>query len=271
MIHLTQDLQAKRRNSFNMNRATPISMRFRSLLCFLANTPGRFSVACKETFDAIFGPNARSSRFFRRSCLASIISTLTCCALFVSSLGHEGFLQQFQRDLLPYKNQIEASGIPFSLTELILCMILIPCTLNLFADYLSLIKARYLMNFVDRTRSIARILLVMVLDQIGTYLALMVAFLGLVLPFFALGVLWSYGMAGFADLHSALIDSAGHLLHLIAAMNQPVLLIPCLASSFFTSIWLWLFSVPLILSTCANYVGNLVSRIGEISTSQRTL
>ena|GEM_PF-5157257 len=217
------------------------------------------SCSIVSVFDGLFCDQHFSWRCFRRSCLASLISVGVCSLAMVSVVGTGSLFNIYQNSLLSFGQRIQGAGFGFSASEYLFWVLVIPFVMNLLADYLALYKTRRLMGWMKQQKTAWSTCSAFIIDQVGTYLCF---FLGLLLATIVVLV----GLLGMGFVWEAvqgtqgLVQSAGgHLLHLLAAMNQPVVMIPCVASTFFSSFWLWLFGLSILvpkISEVGVWIGN---------------
>lgn len=214
-----------------------------------------------NVFDGLFCDQHFSWRCFRRSCLASLISVGFCFLAMVSVVGTNSLFNIYRNSLSSFGQRIQSSGFSFSASEYLFWVLAIPFVMNLLADYLALYKTRQLMAWVKRKKTAWSAGSALLIDQVGTYLCF---FLGLLLATtLVMAGLLGMGLVGEAvqGPGGVVQSTGGHLLHLLAAMNQPVVMIPCVVSTFFSSFWLWLFGLSILvpkISEVGIWLGNRI-------------
>ena len=223
----------------------------------------------KRAFNTLFGDDHLSWFCFRRSCLASICFLVMSLLLMVGLVGVEVLLQIFIAKQTEFGQKIESTGIPFSPIKYVGFVFLVPFIMNFVSDYLALLKTRWLIGVIGTGKSITRIGCIVFLDFWGTVGAFWLGVLLVTLPLFMVTTVGCYAWNGFEDVHGAYIMSLGHFIHLVAAMNQPVIMVPCVASTFFSSIWLWLYALPLVALRLSELVTGIVKFIGSFFTGRK--
>ncbi len=213
----------------------------------IVSVGGQASSSIVNVFDGLFCEQHFSWRCFRRSCLASLISVAVCILTMLSVVGTDSLFHLYQNSLSNFGQRIQDSGFGFSPSEYLFWVLVIPFVMNLLADYLALYKTRLLMAWIRRQKTAWSTCSALIIDQVGTYLCF---FLGLLLATVVvicglLGV--GFVLEGFQMTQGSVQSAGGHLLHLLAAMNQPVVMIPCVVSTFFSSFWLWLFGLSILI------------------------
>jgi len=234
---------------------------------WIASVGGQASNSIVNVFDGLFCEQHFSWRCFRRSCLASLISVAVCILIMLSVVGTDSLLNIYRNSLSNFGQRIQSAGFGFSPSEYLFWVLVIPFVMNLLADYLALYKTRQLLAWIRQQKTAWSACSALIIDQAGTYLCF---FLGLLLAtvvvmcgLFGVG----FVLGGFQSTQGSVQSAGGHLLHLLAAMNQPVVMIPCVVSTFFSSFWLWLFSLSILvpkISEVGTWVG---SRIRMNATS----
>lgn len=214
-----------------------------------------------NVFNGLFFDQHFSWACFRRSCLASLMSVAVCFLIMLSVVGMESLDHIYQNSLASFGKRVQKVGYGFSPTEYLFWVLAIPFVMNLLADYLALYKTRRLIGWVQRRKTACGAFSALILDQAGTYLCfflgLAVATIAVMVGMLGLGVVWE-PIQGTEGLFQSM---GGHLLHLLAAMNQPIVMIPCVVSTFFSSFWLWLFGLSIVvpkISEVGIWIGNRV-------------
>ena len=228
---------------------------------FIGSVGGQASSSIVNVFDGLFCEQHFSWRCFRRSCLASLISVAVCILIMLSVVGTDSLLNIYRNSLSSFGQRIQDVGFSFSASEYLFWVLVIPFVMNLLADYLALYKTRLLMGWIQRQKTAWSACSAFIIDQAGTYLCF---FLGLFLAtVVVMGGLFGVGfvMGGFQTTQGSVQSAGGHLHHLLAAMNQPVVMIPCVVSTFFSSFWLWLFGLSILIqkiSEVGTWVGSRI-------------
>ncbi len=239
-------------------------------LCRLRGSIGsaghQASCSIVSVFDGLFCDQHFSWCCFRRSCLVSLISVSACFFAMVGVVGADSLVSIYRSSLSSFGQRIQDAGFSFSASEYLFWILIIPFVMNLLADYLALYKTRQLMGWVRRQKTAWSACSALIIDQGGTYLCF---FLGLLLA----TIVVMAGLLGIGFVEEAvqgtevLVQSTGgHLLHLLAAMNQPVVMIPCVVSTFFSSFWLWLFGLSILIPKISEFGNWASSRIRMPST-----
>ncbi len=254
MIILKQGMSDSERSSASWNF-------IQRVWCFFSSVGRQASSSIVNVFDGLFCRQHFSWRCFRRSCMASLISVAVCFLTMLSVIGHESLLNIYRNSLSSFGQRIQGVGFEFSPSEYLVWVLVIPFVMNLLADYLALYKTRQLMGWVMRQKTAWSACGALLIDQAGTYLCF---FLGLLLAtivvmagLLGMGLVWE----AVQETEGVLQSAGGHLLHLLAAMNQPVVMIPCVVSTFFSSFWLWLFGLSIFIpkiSEAGAWVGNRI-------------
>jgi hypothetical protein len=169
-------------------------------------------------FDRVFGERHWSMKCFLRSCVASVCSVTLAYAL-CRSLG------------FTLAGEVAANLTPATAAALLFAAL----TFNAIPDYLSLLETRWLLGVAQRRLRTSWILGADILMTSVIFAVFTLAVL-LVLTFTV------FKGAGVGDQSDAYF--AGMFLGLV--ISDPVVPIAVLASTFFTSVWLWLYalSVP---------------------------
>jgi len=176
-----------------------------------------------------------------------------------SVLGTGRLFQEYHHSANLFGQRIQDAGFVFSESEYYLWVLTMPLVMNLLGDYLALYKTRKLIDWVKSTKSIWKSCMAFLIDPVGIYICF---FLGLFLvTFFIVFGLFvvNFSLAGFQTFQASLQTTANHLLHLLAAMNQPVVMVPCVVSTFFSSIWLWLYCFSVIYPKIAGVMSRVRS------------
>jgi len=135
-------------------------------------------------------------------------------------------------------------------------------TVNLIPDYLSLLESRYIIRLMSRAGQEHKILVLLVLDFVVTALIAIVSII-----YFQVRI----GAALF-DFPSISINSMDDLYftiqYKIASFHSLSSYVLSLAvffySTFFTSVWVWLFALSGMVVKIAGYFTSVLSRIAKI-------
>lgn len=189
-------------------------------------------------FDRVFSEKHWSLRCFLRSCLASVAALAVSYALLrptfqrFTDLGEAGPATEL------------AGGIVFS-----------AFLLNVIPDYLSLLETRWLLGVAHRRAW--RFRRILTLDVLITLAIFFVSTLSILL---ILGFILFKG-TGFDDRGDAYW--AGRFVG--AIMAGPVLPAAVLASTFFTSVWLWLYAASVPISKTLTRIGGGVGFLLQVT------
>lgn len=185
-----------------------------------------------SVFDSIFGKKHLSRRCFRRSCVASVISVVTLMILWATMRP-----QQIWSYLDDPHFWTHNFGVLFA-----------TLWLNFLPDYFSLLETRYAIGLMQRAHSWARIVLILIADLIATTLIAFSAFLAF------LGF-W-YMMAGHEPdyLRWLVYDFVSHGIFLDATNYRGVPFGVWFYSTFFTSVWVWLYAISGLVVKLAGYL-----------------
>lgn len=210
----------------------------------LEGTPTTWPSTFASVFDSIFGKKHLSWRCFWRSCVAS------CIAVLVMT-----FIGAALRPLHA-RNQMEYfRGNP----EVFLLWVIVFAGLNLLPDYVSLLESRYIIQRMSAVQhSTGRILSLLVLDVVFTvsiFLAALFLFVSIVVYYFG-GT--AEAALGFYAL--AIDDILSHGVFLSAEREMLPLGI-FFYSTFFTSVWVWLYAISGLVVKLEGYLGIGFSRL----------
>ncbi len=182
-----------------------------------ANWAGTFS----SLFDSIFGKRHWAWRCFEASCVASVFSVVTLMILWATVRP-----QQIWSYLDDPHFWAHNFGVLFA-----------TLWLNFLPDYLSLLETRYAIGLMQRAHSWVRIVLILIADLIATILIAFSAFLAY------LGF-W-YVIAGREPdfLRWLVYDFVSNGIFLDATNYRGVPFGVWFYSTFFTSVWVWLYGL----------------------------
>lgn len=204
----------------------------------LSNWPAQFGAV----FDGVFGKRHFSLRCFWRSCVASIISVAVMVTL-MKSLSPAG--------ILPGLGSIVYFFVVW----------------NLFPDYLSLLETRYVIKWLSKKDSRIVVLVLLIVDFIITSLIWQVWFISstVVYMYVVLNILGSEPYYPFWGLYSGLVgtwmENIWYVLYRILFLPidqrypHSMFATAMFYSTFFTSVWVWLY-------VCSGLVVKLINWIG---------
>lgn len=173
-----------------------------------------------KLIDRVFGPDALSLSFIFRSCIASVFAVTAVTLIWIrSSLGP----RHVDRDtLVAY-----LSGVLF---ELILAFVV-----NFVPDYCSLLISRLIVRRMAKTSSVVATIILLLLDTISTaFLAFFFTSAAYMMALFLMG-----GVSGGDSEQTTILD----ILNFRRPHPIGQYALPLFYSSFFTSIWVWLYVI----------------------------
>lgn len=189
------------------------------------NWPATFAAV----FDRIFGERHLSWRCFRRSCAASFISVVIVTLFWAALRPHQ--FTMFVKD----ENYI-----------FLVLIFVMACVLNLIPDYLSLLESRHIIRWMSRRRSIVRIFALLAVDLLISAAIISVAFFYWLAP-----ILFKSGDPVFNSFLSVLL----HLLLLSSLSEGLPSFGICFYSTFFTSVWVWVYALSGLVVRLGQYLG----------------
>ena len=210
----------------------------------LEGTPTTWPSTFASVFDSIFGKKHFSWRCFRRSCVASLIAVLVMTFIWAA--------------LRPLHARHQMENFVSKPGEF-LVVVIVFAGLNLLPDYVSLLESRYILRRMSAVQhSTGRILSLLVLDVVLTvsifFAALLLLGFGFNYPFgkSAANILELYG-EGVAEIlnHGVFLSSPGGSLSLGIFFY----------TTFFTSVWVWLYAISGLVVKVGEYFGITVSPI----------
>jgi hypothetical protein len=197
------------------------------------NWPATFAAV----FDRIFGERHLSWRCFLRSCVASfvavVIVTLIWAAIHPDQFN--AFVQQGKyKYYAPFLSVFFVAGI-----------------LNLIPDYLSLLETRYIIRWVSQTHSVVRILAFLAFDLVVTA----AIFLG---TYFAAGafiitIKFGEPLGSFVLAFIQMVPR--YMLPLTTWSPGSATPAIWFYSTFFTSVWVWLYASSGLVVKLGEYLG----------------
>lgn len=194
------------------------------------NWPDAFA----RSFDAVFGERALSWKRVRRSSVASVLA-ITVVTLFAWAVAPQ------------LRAELGVVAAPSPLWSSFVILYLAGAVVNLLPDYLSLAESRWMIAWMKRTDALSAVLGLLVVDLVMTFLIF-------ALPLSAL--IHLNGADTVSELWLGLAQTARSSWSEPVEMAASPLLLIFLYSTFFTSVWVWLF----VLSTFIVRSANLLSR-----------
>lgn len=197
-----------------------------------------------RVFDSVFGRRFISWRFFLSSCCASL------SALFVLYVA---FFLILDVSLSEYLDTFPQGTMALGLIKIAVG--------NLLPDYLSLIETRYLLGRLGDRPKPRKVLLCLVLDFIAT-----ITIFALIFPTFtflnivALGHV-PFELGQFVSAYETVTPIIfGYLLFPTLDIGSSYLFEDLIQfwTTFFTSVWLWLFGLALLIATAGERFGGPV-------------
>jgi hypothetical protein len=205
--------------------------------------------------DRVFGEKALSMKFFRRSCIASVLAVALCCCADFS-------FRAMTSETLDYELLLQYSIVS---PLLILILGVYALAFNLLPDYLSLLISRFVIKLVARRKENSAIVLLLLGDLIATGA---LAFLAISVTLKYVHVLLSHLIVS-APIHQFIThDLTIQRLFQLSAFLPMVVFgggggfqwfrysnpLPWINffSAFFTSIWLWLYVLSIFLIKAAH-------------------
>ncbi len=180
-----------------------------------------------DSFDSVFGSKHFSGKCFVRSCLASYLCVLVVALIWASLRPDE-----FKQILLQMNNWDGASEIAYT-------FLIVTVVFNILPDYLSLLQTRIIVKLLKKENNMFALWIF--IDIVLTALLAVSAWLFIWSIPISSGGTFSYVIDEYFEVifHAASLSSmkAGHLTPGIFFY-----------STFFTSVWLWLYilSMPLL-------------------------
>lgn len=215
----------------------------------LENWPSTFA----SVFDSIFGKKHLSWRCFWRSCVASLIAVLVMTFIWAAlrPLHARSQMENFMDD-----------------PRLIVFYVVSFAVLNLLPDYVSLLESRYILRRMSAVQhSPGRILSLLALDVVLTVSIFFAAlFLFLFIVAYYLLLFESEEM----DVQAAAMALEMYALSIAEILEHGVFLSNPGGSlslgiffytTFFTSVWIWLYALSGLVVKVGEYFGITVSRL----------
>lgn len=197
----------------------------KSVILWLKNTKSTGIVAkwpeqFSALFDSTFGKRHFSMRCFVRSCIASILSTILMLCIWA---------------LVRPAEFSSAFDVEFYLMP---AFLIFPIIFNLLPDYLSLLETRYFIRFLNKNSGIKRAIVILLADVVLTASIFLFFFFSIVARIF----------------DEAPGDYLKLMLQLSAKAEGDFSVGVFFYSTFFTSVWLWLYILAGLIVKLINLV-----------------
>lgn len=196
--------------------------------------PERWPSQFALLFDRIFGERHLSFKCFFRSCIASAISIAILSLICIS---------------IRYREFSSATDKAFMLAKIGIVMAM----LNFVLDYISLLETRIIIKWMSRAHKSSRLAIFLVLDFIITGLIFIVAFLILAL----VGGAISYPEWLISTLKNGFLFREG-------GEGEVITLGIFIYSTYFTSVWIWLYVISGILVRGTASFGSLFKWLKKV-------
>lgn len=201
----------------------------------LANWPAQFAAV----FDRVFGERHLSWRCFGRSCVASFVFVAIVTFLWVALRPtlFTAFIQsaRFDKDM-------------FSVLSFVVIVNLIP-------DYLSLLETRYVIRWMRFSHSTVRVFFLLVFDLAATA----VIFLGSLAVFLTFFLILGDTGLSIGEIAGALTEFLSTFVGLALPLSvaEPGFASPGIPfySTFFTSVWVWLYALSGLAVKLTQHLG----------------
>jgi len=213
-----------------------------------AGESSNWQVIFVSVFDRLFGSNHFSWRCISRSCIASFVTVVLLTLIWgvVEPSGFRFFFRQFWHGAF-------------------LFIIILTISINFIADYLSLLETRCLIQWMRGYDSFLAILAFLVMDIVATTAIFII---GLSLhQLLLLGAEPMSILVNISDIQryleklttmtSSTVKLEGHL-----AFSPPLGI--WFYSTFFTSIWIWVFALAGLFFKIARFFGGGVMHLGRV-------
>lgn len=213
-----------------------------------------------STFDRIFGDRHVSWKCFRRSCMASTVAAFIM-ALVINAVNRnfvkdivKDILDEMSKSLLRAVPGVEASiswNLGFVGLFVIIAFLLLSVILNWLPDYLSLLESRYVITWMSNADSFVKLAVLLLVDLVATAVIWSVCLVPLLLVFDSpLSVLHDVLRGGvfFWKGEEAVYRVFGIWFY----------------STFFTSVWVWLYALAGFAVKLGEVLGLWVGRFKRI-------
>ena len=211
----------------------------------LESTPTTWPSTFADVFDSIFGKKHLSWHCFWRSCVASCIAVLVMTFIWAA--------------LRPLHARDQMEGFVSEPGDFVPWVFLF-AGVNLLPDYVSLLESRYIIRRMSAVQhSPGRILLLLALDVVLTVSIFFAAFF----LFFAFRAIYSlkFSAEGALVVVAILIGEVLSDMVLLSSEETSLSWGIFFYSTFFTSVWVWLYAISGLAVKVGEYFGITVSRI----------
>lgn len=207
----------------------------------LANWPTAFVAV----FDGIFGKKHFSWRCFSRSCIASILAVLML-TIFWWALNPEVFYAYFLNE---------------DFTETLGMYIFISFVFNLIPDYFSLFETRYIIGKLRNVNSTTKIIVFLVIDIVATAF---IFFAGVAISIFIVNRIAGDPMYMYLDTLLGVVEMIEAGLTMSTFADKVPNMGVWFYSTFFTSVWIYLYVISGMIVKAGSFIGILASCIRKI-------
>ena len=186
-------------------------------------------------FDAVFGERHFRWKCFWRSSVASLILVTLLILLWLA----------LDEDYNYYWSQAEgffSGDEAYSAAVILVTMLLCGAILNIVPDYFSLLETRWILRRFGKDPDLIRILFLVIIDLVATSV--------IFLSFYYLIIL----IVG--DPHEALLGVAAYYCDAFYFVGHVPIEV-FFYSTFFTSVWLWLYMLTSIVVICISKLGKI--------------
>ena len=196
-----------------------------------------------QLFDSVFGKKHFTFKCFLRSSIASIVSAMIMFFIW-------GVLRP---------NEFHTFFSSPNLVSNIIQLVFFVETLNFIPDYFSLLETRYMIRWINKSYSVKKSILVILVDGLVTG----------VIYFIGYNVFWAVflitiGGSSFAEFIEINQDFLTSHLFLKRGKIHRLPIGITFYSTFFTSAWLWLYVISGIILKGLKYFGVMVEKVGTI-------
>jgi hypothetical protein len=225
---------------------------------WLRNLPEEFI----NFFDAIFTKKHFSLLCFKRSCISSICFFIIVTITYF--LSYPGSSFRISAERLIFNNSYK-----FNIGNLLIIL-----TLNLFTDYISLLETRYVISKIDKKSSMIKIALLLCFDIIASATIFLTIGISLILLYWYL-IDIIFDIFGYTGTYQAqvpfnnifelfnFLKFNAYMLHNILPnpnVNGFTVIHFAYYTTFFSSIWLYLFSFTILIFKIFQKFGGSVWR-----------
>lgn len=196
--------------------------------------PGQFI----SIFDSVFGEKHLSWRCFFRSSIASYIAIIILSLVYVAIRGTESTFFSHTGNFV---------------WSQLLAIFLIGAIINLLPDFVSLLETRYIIQWMSRSKSFLKIFGLLCLDLAVSSLLIIGGFILLACIVFLVSLIFDLSTDSFPEIvfHLVGVFESGLSFKNNDEGNSGIFIY----STFFTSVWVWLYGLSgLVIKTC-NKIG----------------